>query len=294
MTMNSMTGFARREGESGAYRWIWELRSVNGKGLDIRLRLPPGREVVEQSARTLVKDRFTRGTVSGTLSIQRQMAQSDLVVNTAVLERLIAVSRSLDLDGIEAPRLDGLLAIRGIVEPVDHQETPDETAALTAAVLSGLDDAVSDLSAARAEEGEKLGQVLERHIGRISDLTSQARDCPATRPQAIFEKLRQQVEELLEKSSEFDVQRLHQEAALLATKADIREEIDRLDAHVEAARALFSSDEAVGRRLDFLSQELNREANTICSKSSDAGLTAIGLELKAVIDQFREQVQNVE
>jgi uncharacterized protein (TIGR00255 family) len=294
MILNSMTGFARTDGEIGAYRWLWELRSVNGRGLEIRLRLPTGRDRMEQRARALIKDQLTRGTISATLSVRRQQAQSHLVVNKEALARLVDEVVSMNLAGLGQPRLDGLLNIRGIVEPVDYSETECETAALDGAVIDGLERAVADLVEARAGEGEKIAQVLERHVSRIGELSAQARACPATSAQAIFTKLTRQVEMLLERSAEFDIQRLHQEAALLATKADISEEIDRLDAHVSAARDLFGRGEAVGRRLDFLAQEFNREANTLCSKSNDTDLTAIGLELKAAIDQFREQVQNVE
>ena len=295
MSLASMTGFARSEGDCGAFRWTWELRSVNGKGLDLRLRLPQGRERLEPEARKRLSAVLTRGNVAASLSIQRTHADAKLEINQSALDAALEAVEVLAATGrYERPRPEGVLALRGVLEPVEANETDEESSELDAAVLGGLDAAAAGLVAARRREGGALGDVLGGQVETIAGLAAAARACPATSPEAIAERLRQQIDQLMGTEREFDPQRLHQEAALLATKADIREEIDRLDAHTSAARELLEAGGPVGRRLDFLAQEFNREANTICSKSNDVELTKIGLELKVVIDRMREQIQNLE
>ena len=291
----SMTGFARTDGAHGAVRWTWELRSVNGKGLDIRPRLPNGFDALEAPLRKLIGDRLTRGNVSVTLNVQREAGQSTLVVNEAVLASVVAAMRQVGTQ-IEAapPTLDGILSFRGVLESQDVSEDEAELEAQRHAVLESLSTALDGLVAMRAREGEAIAGVLRGHVDAIAKLTDAAERCPSHQPQAILARLEEQVRNLTSNFDDFDPQRLHQEAVLLATKADIREELDRLVAHVDAARALLDGGGAVGRKLDFLAQEFNRETNTLCSKSNDKDLTAIGLELKAVVDRLREQIQNLE
>ncbi|AXS42588.1 YicC family protein [Breoghania sp. L-A4] len=290
-----MTGFARTDGAHGAVRWTWELRSVNGKGLDIRLRLPNGFDSLEVPLRKRFGEKLVRGNISVTLTVQREAGQSALVVNEQVLESVIAAMRAVG-ERIQAspPTLDGILAFRGVLDVQEISDTEEERDAQRQAALASFDEALDGLVAMRAREGAAIAEVLRGHVDRIAALTEEAERCPAHQPQAILARLEAQVRGLTDHFSDFDPQRLHQEAVLLATKADIREELDRLAAHVEAARALLDGGGAVGRKLDFLAQEFNRETNTLCSKSNDKDLTAIGLELKAVVDRLREQIQNLE
>lgn len=295
MALRSMTGFARADGSASGARWVWELRSVNGKGLDIRLRLPPGLERLELPVRERAAKKLTRGSCSFTLSLHRDGAEMGLRVNEAALA---AVLDAFDLIAARVhaapPTLDGILAIRGVLETADGEADEAARAALDAAVLADFDKALEALAAARAGEGEAIGRVLEGHLARIDALARAAEANPARTPEAIRERLARQVQDLFDAVPQLDQQRLHQEAVLLATRADIREELDRLFAHVEQARALIAEGGPIGRRLDFLSQEFNRESNTLCSKANDRELTTIGLDLKAVVDQLREQVQNIE
>jgi uncharacterized protein (TIGR00255 family) len=295
MALNSMTGFAREDGSAAGQRWTWELRSVNGKGLDVRLRLPPGLERLEIPARERAGKRLTRGNCNFTLSIQREQAAAALKINEPAL---LAVLDAMKLIAarIEAapPTLDGILAIKGVVEAADAEESEETRAALDAAVLAGLDRALGALADARAREGRATAEVLRGHIDSIERLARAAEACPARRPEAIRDRLAEQVRALLDTVPVLDPQRLHQEAILIATRADIREELDRLFAHVDEGRRLIDAGGPIGRRLDFLAQEFNREANTLCSKANDRELTAIGLDLKTVVDQLREQIQNIE
>jgi uncharacterized protein (TIGR00255 family) len=291
----SMTGFARADGAGEAYRWTWEVRSVNGKGLDIRLRLPAGFEHIELPARERVAACLTRGNVQAGLSAQHDAGATRIRINEDVLTEVIA---ALDAVGkrvtAHPPTLDGILAIRGVVESVEADPDEATRAALAGKILADLDRALADLVAARAREGASIGAVLSGRIDELERLVAAAEASPARRPETIRARLAEQIAALLDAAPALDPDRLHQEAVLLATKADIREELDRLNSHIAAARELLAGDAAVGRRLDFLAQEFNREVNTLCAKSNDRALTAIGLDMKAVVDQLREQVQNVE
>ncbi len=295
MTLASMTGFARASGVLGELRWAWELKSVNSKGLDLRFRLPPGRDVLEPALRAAIAKRIARGNVTVNLTLQREGAAPQVRVNEGVLAAVIATSREL-AKKIEAqpPTLDGILSIKGVMEVVETEESEAEREAANAALQKGFEAALADLVAMRGKEGEVIGGVLSDRVSQIEQLTRAAQASPARSTEAIRARLAEQVKELLGASSALDSDRLHQEAALLAAKADVREELDRLHAHIGAARTLLKNGGAVGRKLDFLAQEFNRESNTLCSKSNDVSLTAIGLELKTAVDQFREQVQNIE
>ena len=295
MTIVSMTGFAEANGSRDGARWRWESKSVNGRGLDIRLRTPPGFEGIEPAARMLAAERFRRGSIQAQLSFEAGDAARALKIDAAALAAAVRIAREVAADtGLAPARVDGLLALKGVI--VQDDVLPIEAPARAirdAAILETLATAFDALARARASEGGKLQAVLEAHIADVERLTGEAGRVSATQPQALRDKLNLQVQEMLAGSG-LSEERLAQEAALLAVKADVREELDRLLAHVHEARVLLGSGDAVGRKLDFLSQEFNREANTLCSKSSDIGLTRIGLALKATIDQFREQAQNVE
>lgn len=297
MSLASMTGFARALGESGPVRWTWELRSVNGKSLDLRIRIPTGLETLEPKIRERCTKLLRRGNVSIGLSMQRDQSAQQFQVNESALE---AVLTTIDLlkrrvPYLAPPSIDGILAQKGVFELKEPEEDEDAQAALHNALLTSLDAALIDLVDMRHTEGQAITGIVRDQIDRIADLTQAAEGLPARQSDAIKARLKKQVSELVEASDgQLDPQRLHQEAVLLATKADIREELDRLHAHVAAVRDLMDTGGAVGRRLDFLAQEFNREANTLCSKSNDVDLTAIGLDLKSVIDQMREQIQNLE
>lgn len=295
MLLASMTGFARAHGVAGTYGWAWEIKSVNSKGLDLRLRLPPGWDAVEAPVRAAAARSLARGAVTASLEIKREDAVSSVRVNeevlSAVLETMRSIARRVDA---EAPRLDGILGLKGVIEIVEAEESEDERRTAEAAVIEGFERALADLVTARRQEGEALQQILTTRIDDIARLVAAAEAAPARQPEAIRAKLAEQVQALLDAGVKFDSDRLYQEAILLAAKVDVREEIDRLNAHVSAARELLRGGGAVGRRLDFLAQEFNREANTLCAKANDASLSRIGLELKAAVDQFREQVQNLE
>ncbi|WP_337266497.1 YicC/YloC family endoribonuclease [Oryzifoliimicrobium ureilyticus] len=295
MALQSMTGFARSEGTSGRWRWAWELRSVNGKGLDVRLRLPQGFEKFENDVRRLFSERFSRGNIQAGLSLTSSENRVQTVVNEEALAAILDLREKLSGVIDASPiKLDTLLAIRGVVEFREMQDQEDEIAARDQDILSGLSQAIDDLGSMRAREGEVLSTVLLEHVATIERLTAIIESDKSRQPAEIAERLRVQLDALMETGSSLDRERLYAEAALLATKADLREEIDRLKAHVKAARDLLAAGGATGRKLDFLAQEFNREANTICSKSNASVVTAAGIELKVVIDQFREQVQNLE
>lgn len=295
MPLQSMTGFARREGTSGRYRWAWELRSVNGKGLDLRLRLPTGTEHLEADVRKLVAECFSRGNMQVNLTLNTSEAGVETVVNQGALAAVLALREQLrDVIDPAPLRIDTLLAIRGVVDFREPEEQEGERAARDGDLLAGLRLALADIAAMRETEGAALCRVLLDQIEKIALLTGQIEVDPSRSPQSIATRLAQQVALVLESGLTIDQDRLYGEVALLAAKADIREEIDRLRTHVAAARDLLKKGGPVGRKLDFLSQEFNRESNTICSKSNAATVSAAGIELKVVIDQFREQVQNLE
>lgn len=295
MALSSMTGFARGHGVCGSYAWAWEVKSVNGKGLDLRLRLPPGWDAIEPALRARAAESLARGSIQAGLGIERTGAALVVRINTAVLDAVLAAARQL-ADRIEAapPAVDGLLGLKGVLEVSDPEENEAERRDAEAAVTAGFAAAIAALAAMRRHEGERLAHVLSARLDEIAVLTGRAERAPSRRPEAIRARLAEQVATLLAQSEQFDADRLHQEAILIATKADVREELDRLAAHVAQAQALIGQGGPVGRRLDFLAQELNREANTLCAKANDVELTNIGLELKAAVEQFREQVQNVE
>jgi len=295
MALSSMTGFARGHGVSGPYAWAWEMKSVNGKGLDIRLRLPPGWDSIEAPVRARAAEALTRGSVQANLTLERGGAAPTVRINDAVLDAILTTVRKL-AGKIEAspPSLDGLLALKGVVEVADAEEREDERRNAESAVIAGFGQVVGSLAEMRRREGAALENILSARLGELAALTERAEHAPGRRPEAIRARLAEQVATLLAQSERFDVDRLHQEAIMIAAKADVREELDRLAAHVAQARHLIGQGGPVGRRLDFLAQELNREANTLCAKANDVELTNIGLELKAAVEQFREQVQNVE
>jgi uncharacterized protein (TIGR00255 family) len=292
--MASMTGFARVQGEANGISWVWEIKSVNGRALDLRLRLGAGFDRLEPELRAGLAQRFRRGNFSANLAVTRT-APPVLRINREALAQLVALIDELTGE-IEAapPRLDGLLALRGVVETVeDEDETVIE--ARCGEVLRSWLGALDRLAAARAEEGARIGMLLRGQLDEMAALAAAAADCAAAQPAAIRQRLLTVLASLTGAgAAAVPEERVAQEVALLAARADIREEIERLRAHAEQAGELLAEGEAVGRRLDFLCQELNREANTLCSKSADIELTRAGLALKAVIEQFREQVQNIE
>jgi uncharacterized protein (TIGR00255 family) len=295
MTLASMTGFARSAGNSGDYGWAWELKSVNGKALDVRLRMPTGYDHLEIQSRNAIQNSFKRGNIQASLSIANGKQHEKLSINSEVLEQYLALAQDLHRKlGGEPPRVDNLLVMRGVLEVIVPPIDEAEQVARDNGILSSLDEAVIALNTARLEEGGRLKQTLVDQVTRIAELTQAATVNPARSAEAIKLRLKDQIAKLLETSNSFDPDRLHQEAVIIATRADIQEEIDRLVAHVAAAKELLISKEPVGRKLDFLAQEFNREANTLCSKAGDKSMSAIGLELKTIIDQLREQVQNIE
>jgi uncharacterized protein (TIGR00255 family) len=295
MALSSMTGFARGHGVSGTYSWAWELKSVNAKGLDLRLRLPAGWDAVEVPVRQRAAEVLARGAVYCSLAVERQGVAPVVRVNEPVLAAMLATIQSL-AGRIDAapPRLEGILALKGVIEVIDEDESETDRRAAEAAVVAGFHHAVAELAEMRRHEGEALHRILTQRLDEIAALTARAEAAPGRRPEAIKARIAEQVATLLGASARFDSDRLHQEAILIASKTDVREELDRLASHVAQIARLIGQGGAIGRRLDFLAQELNREANTLCAKSNDVELTNIGLELKSVVEQFREQVQNLE
>jgi uncharacterized protein (TIGR00255 family) len=295
MSLQSMTGFARAAADHGGAAIAWEIKSVNGKTIEARLRLPPGFERLEQSVRQAIQKRFSRGNIQASLAVARGDVAVQPVVNEAFLKDLAGLAKRLEEQFGAAPATaDGLLALRGVLDLPEALENEEDRARLDKAILAVLDDALAGLEVARLAEGEALSALLNGHLDRIEALTLAAEADPSRDPAVIRERIAEQVRLLMEPGAGLDETRLHMEAAFLAAKADIREEIDRLKTHVASGRSLIADGGAIGRKLDFLSQEFNRESNTLCSKSNAAPVTAIGLELKAVVDQFREQVQNLE
>jgi uncharacterized protein (TIGR00255 family) len=295
MALSSMTGFARGHGVSGPYAWTWEIKSVNGKGLDLRLRLPPGWDAIEVPVRSRTAETLARGSLQANLTVERSSAQPVVHVNAAVLDAVLAAARQLaPRFNASPPTLDGLLALKGVMEVSETEESEEERRSAEAAVIAGFAKVIAALVDMRHHEGEALGRILSTRLGDIGALAERADKSPGRQPEAVRARLAEQIATLLAQSDRFDPDRLHQEAILIATKADVREELDRLAAHVGQAQQLIRQGGPIGRRLDFLAQELNREANTLCAKANDVELTNIGLELKAAVEQFREQVQNVE
>jgi uncharacterized protein (TIGR00255 family) len=295
MSVASMTGFAREAGVTGAYQWAWELKTVNGRGLEVRVRTPSGLDALGEEARGQILKALTRGQGQLNLSLSKASSAPKLRVNQDVLQSLLSALNGLSLpENVKPASLDGLLAVRGVVELDDDADDPGQNEELAAALRAGIGALIDALKAARLKEGQALSAVLGQQLDLIARLVDEAEASPARQPEAIRARLEAQIAELFEGKHALDPARLHQEAVLIAARADIREELDRLRAHVDAARGLLQEGGPVGRRLDFLAQEFGREANTLCAKANDVSLSRIGLELKAVIEQFREQVQNVE
>lgn len=296
MTISSMTGFARADGSADGLSWIWEARSVNGRGLDVRLRLPPGCEALEIPVRDAVAKRFARGNVSLSLSVEKQQANGSIRLNEQMLADVIkAADRVSALSGAAKPDAAQLLMIKGVLETSDQAlEDPTARAAREKAIIQNLETALDSLADARRAEGARLSSVIRDQITQIDQLAASVRASPSRAPDAIMGRLRDAIGRLIDASTALDEERLHQEAVLIATRSDVEEELQRLSAHVAAARDILDERGAVGRKLDFLAQEFNREANTLCSKANAVDITRLGLQLKTIIDQFREQVQNVE
>ncbi|GJE31893.1 hypothetical protein LDDCCGHA_2075 [Methylobacterium oxalidis] len=290
----SMTGFARATGTTGPVQWAWEVRSVNGRGLDVRVRVPNGAEAAGETARTALQKTLTRGQCQVSLALTKPETAARVRVNEALLAALAAaVARVPVPEGLAPATMDGLLGVRGVIESEEAEGA--ETESLARDLAEGVVRLVADLVEARRAEGRQLQEIVTAQLARMGELTRAAEECPARRPEAVRAKLSASLASLTEGSGGgLDPERLHQEAVLLAAKADVREELDRLRAHLAAAGELIANGGAIGRRLDFLAQELGRESNTLCAKANDIALSRIGLDLKAVVEQFREQVQNVE
>jgi uncharacterized protein (TIGR00255 family) len=295
MALSSMTGFARSHGASGPYAFEWELKSVNAKGFDLRLRLPPGWDELEAIAKKRAAALLARGTVYANLNVRRANALAAVRINEEVLASVLKAASQLagKIDAV-APSIDGLLGIKGVIEVVEPESDEEENKAAMAAAAAAFDKALADLVAMRQREGVALGQILSQRMDEVEALAKKAEAAPGRKPEAIKARLAEQIAALIETSDRFDADRLNQEALLIAARADIREELDRIASHVAQARELIGKGGPIGRRLDFLAQEFHREANTCCSKSNDVELTNTGLEMKNVIEQFREQVQNLE
>ncbi len=296
MPVKSMTGFGRAAGQDGGTVWSWEIRTVNSRGFDLRLRMPQGFESLEAQIKEIAANRIKRGNCTIVLTVKGPALSSDVRLNETTLMHLVGLAeRARALTGRnEAVSLEALLAMKGVIELSDTPSGENIPSALAKILAHSFETALEETCRARHAEGERLTAILLEKIVEIEVLTREAELSPDRSAEAISERLRVQIQRLLSAGGTFDENRLYQEAALIATKADIEEEIKRLYAHVGAAHDLMDEDTPVGRRLEFLAQEFQREANTLCSKSNAAEITRIGLRLKTAIDQFREQVQNVE
>jgi uncharacterized protein (TIGR00255 family) len=295
MSVKSMTGFARSEGAHGLTRWVWEIRTVNGRNLDLRLRLPPGFDALEPRVREATAAKMQRGSIQVGLNIKREEGITAIRLNEQALAQAIAVAQRVrDLTGAPPVTVDAILGVKGVLETIEASESEADAEAKSTAMLATYVQALDGVVAARSSEGTRLAKVLRDQVAEIDRIVAALETNHSRRPDSIQRRLAEQVARLTEASSVLDPARLHQEAILLATKADVEEELKRLQVHVAAARELLVANEPVGRKLDFLAQEFNREANTVCSKAGDSSMTAMGLSLKSVIEQFREQVQNIE
>lgn len=295
MSLNSMTGFGRASDALSGQNWTWEVRSVNGRGLDVRLRLPPGNEGLEQGARDAVTRKFSRGSLNIALQVHREGGATEIRLNKDALEQVLKAAEHIQhLTGCERLRVEGLLAIKGVLEIVEPVEDETVQKARHDAMLATLELALDELATARAGEGERLRVVLGDQLAEIERLVAVVEQSPSRQVEAITSRLQEQVKKLVEQGVSLDPDRLHQEAVLIATRADVEEELQRLKAHIAAARELIAEPGPVGRKFDFLTQEFNREANTLCSKSNAVDVTRAGLAMKSAIDQMREQVQNIE
>ena len=288
-----MTGFGRAEGSVGGIAWAWEIRSVNGRGLEMRLRMPTGLDYLDAGLRDGAAVTLKRGNVNGTLTIKRE-DRPKIAVDPELLAELLRLAGEIaaQIPGAPPPRAESLLALPGVLRAQAPEEAWSE--ALLAQVKTGFNAALAGLVAARREEGARLHRLLTAQLDEIDGLREAAEAQAAEQPERQRARLMDSLQALLRDQPGLPAERIAQEVALLATRSDVREELDRLAAHVEAARALLAEGNAIGRRFDFLVQEFVRETNTLCSKSATVALTTTGLRLKAVIEQMREQVQNVE
>ena len=290
-----MTGFARIDGAEDGYNWVWELRSVNSRSLDVRLRLPNGMDHIETDVRNMVSERLTRGNVSVSLTLQKPPSRQEVLIKSEILDQILQISKRLSENhNISPPSVDGLLAIRGVLEVRDEEENVQQLKNIEIGILEGLSKGLDELVKNRYAEGERLIVSIARHLDEIDSLVEEASSIDEAQPAVMLKRMREQINSLANELPALTEDRLAQEAAILAVKSDIREELDRLSAHVEGGRELIEGGSPVGRKLDFLCQEFNREANTVCSKSSALKLTRVGLELKAAIERLREQIQNIE
>jgi uncharacterized protein (TIGR00255 family) len=295
MPLSSMTGFARHEGDHEKFHWAWEIRSVNSRNLDVRVRVPSEFNGLESEVRKKAGAHFKRGSLQISLHLQRHTQSAQVEINEAALAKVMeAMSQVADKVKAAPPTLDGILSLRGVLEVVESSDTEEEKSDQLAVLFGGFDRVLAALGEARNQEGVAMEAVIIAQVSRIEELTTEAFTLAATTPQKIRARLLRQVEELISEGAALPEERLAQEIAILVSKADIREELDRLKAHTEAARDLIAQEGPVGRKLDFLTQEFNRESNTLCSKAADVSLTRVGLELKSVVEQLREQVQNIE
>ena len=295
MTIASMTGFGHSDGEYEDFRWTWELRSVNGRGLDLRIRMPADLSSLENTIREKTGQKLKRGNIQISLQISRSGGATQIRINPGALQQVLAVLSEIEMQaGLAPSTADGILNIRGVVEQIEPEETEASREQRLAALLTSFDLALADLLNSRAAEGRRLHAIVSGQVTEIARLTAASAERAAGAVEMLQERLTQQLATLLENRASLSEERLAQEVALLAAKADIREEIDRLNAHVSSAQSLLKESAPVGRKLDFLIQEFNREANTLCSKSPDIALTRIGLDLKVQIEQIREQIQNIE
>ena len=294
MSLSSMTGFASANGSHKTSTWVWEIKSVNGKAFDARLRMPQGFDHLEIQVRQILSQNFKRGNLQVNLTLQNQLGEDRISINRDVLEQYLVLAEELrNRTGALPPSSENLLALKGVIETKSETRSEQDQVEIDQAIMQTFSQAVDALVKNRNEEGTKLFDLLKLQLDEIDTCRTKAIEHPSRKAETIKQKLKDQIAQLVDIHA-FDEQRLHQEAVLQATRADIQEELDRLGVHISAARTLLKSKEPVGRKFDFLAQEFNREANTLCSKASDAGLTSIGLDLKTTIDQMREQVQNIE
>lgn len=291
-----MTGFARVEGHDGALNWVWEIKSVNAKALDLRFRLPAGFDALEVSLRASLNQTLRRGAVTVNLGLAKAAGTGGMRVNREALAAVMALAREIaaEIDDVAPPRIDGLLALKGVIETAE--ESPDEVARerQLGLLTKSFERALASLQAMRLNEGGRLEAVLSARLAEIASLVRAAEASASAQPAAIKARLEELIAAIVDAVPALPEDRLAHEAALIIAKADIREELDRLEAHLAAARGLVEEGGPIGRRFDFLCQEFNREANTLCAKSADLELTRVGLALKAAIEQLREQVQNIE
>ena len=296
MNISSMTGFARVEGHERPLDWVWEIKSVNAKALDVRFRLPAGFDALELPLRASASAKLRRGSITATLTATKSAGAAALRINRDILAAVMAAAREVaaEYDGAAPPRIDGLLALKGVLESAEESADEDSRERQTQLLAASFERALDALVAMRRDEGGRLDAVLVARLGEIATLVARAESTAAAQPAAIKARLQELVDALVAAVPSLPEERLAHEAALLVAKADIREELDRLHAHLDGARGLLAEGGAVGRRFDFLCQEFNREANTLCAKSADLELTRIGLEIKAAVEQLREQVQNIE